>query len=104
MLGAWSWAHGLCALATSRTVFQPDEHWQSLEIAHSIVFGYGYRTWEWKGDAPIRSIAHPASFVPLYTFLQATGLDAYTFIMVGHAFLTLDNRSSATAGPYFCGR
>jgi len=82
MLRAWCLAHALCALATSRTVFQPDEHWQSLEIAHGIVFGYGYRTWEWTGKTPIRSIVHPASFVPLYAFLQACGLDASTFIMV----------------------
>jgi len=82
MLRAWCLAHVLCALATSRTVFQPDEHWQSLEIAHGIVFGYGYRTWEWTGKTPIRSIVHPASFVPLYAFLQACGLDTSMFLMV----------------------
>lgn len=82
MLRAWCWAHVLCALATSRTLFQPDEHWQSLEIAHGIVFGYGYRTWEWTGHTPIRSIVHPASFVPLYALLKACGLDGDTFIMV----------------------
>lgn len=32
----------------SRTFFQPDEYYQSLEPAHSIVFGYGYQTWEWR--------------------------------------------------------
>ena len=25
-----------------RTYFNPDEYWQSLEIAHRLVFGYGY--------------------------------------------------------------
>ena len=35
--------HVLAALAASRTFFQPDEYWQSLEIAHRWVFGYGYR-------------------------------------------------------------
>ncbi|KAJ6296068.1 hypothetical protein OIU78_023996 [Salix suchowensis] len=29
-----------------------DEHWQALEVAHRIVFGYGHLTWEWrKGDS-----------------------------------------------------
>ncbi|GAA5881783.1 hypothetical protein JCM1840_004830 [Sporobolomyces johnsonii] len=31
----------------SRAFFQPDEYWQSLEIAHAWVFGYGWRSWEW---------------------------------------------------------
>ncbi|GAA5909611.1 putative glycosylphosphatidylinositol-alpha 1,2 mannosyltransferase [Sporobolomyces salmoneus] len=32
----------------SRSFFQPDEYWQSLEVAHLLVFGYGYKTWEWR--------------------------------------------------------
>ncbi|GAA5959978.1 hypothetical protein JCM21900_001448 [Sporobolomyces salmonicolor] len=32
----------------SRAFFQPDEYWQSLEIAHAWVFGYGWRSWEWR--------------------------------------------------------
>ena len=31
------------ALAT-RTFFQPDEYFQSLEVAHHAVFGYGHLT------------------------------------------------------------
>jgi len=30
-----------------RTAFNPDEYWQSLEVAHNLVFGYGHLTWEW---------------------------------------------------------
>ena len=69
--------HAVGALLTSRTFFQPDEYWQSLEIAHRIVFGYGYRTWEWTSDPPLRSIVHPALFVPLYKLLDITGASAY---------------------------
>lgn len=76
-------AHALGALATSRTFFQPDEYWQTLEIAHRIVFGYGYQTWEWRGEAPIRSVVHPALFVPLYAVLKETGLDSSAYLMVG---------------------
>ena len=25
-----------------RTFFNPDEYWQSTEVAHRLVFGYGY--------------------------------------------------------------
>lgn len=30
-----------------QTAFNPDEYWQSLEVAHKVVFGYGEVTWEW---------------------------------------------------------
>lgn len=83
----------LVALVTSRTVFAPDEHWQSLEVAHQVVFGYGYQTWEWRdrralvgmsgwGNGPIRSFIYPAFFVPLYWLLQKLGLDE-TILLVG---------------------
>lgn len=89
----WRWLlllRILNAIITSRTVFAPDEHWQSLEIAHRIVFGYGHRTWEWIdrrppreriwgphwGDGPIRSVAYPALFVPAFWLLKVVHLDA----------------------------
>ncbi|GAA6062630.1 hypothetical protein JCM10212_000292 [Sporobolomyces blumeae] len=34
-----------------RSFFQPDEYWQSLEVAHRWVFGFGYETWEWRTKA-----------------------------------------------------
>lgn len=78
------------ALITSRTMFAPDEHWQSLEVAHAFVFdGMGWITWEWGdrrpqserawgahwGDGPIRSFLYPAMFVPGYWLLKMTRLD-----------------------------
>ncbi|GAA6005148.1 hypothetical protein JCM11491_002594 [Sporobolomyces phaffii] len=36
----------------SRAFFQPDEYWQSLEVAHLWVFGYGWKTWEWHTAVP----------------------------------------------------
>ncbi|KAF9448878.1 glycosyltransferase family 22 protein [Macrolepiota fuliginosa MF-IS2] len=59
------------------TVFQPDEYFQSLEPAFHCVFGYGHLTWEWLSEAPIRSIIYPALNIPIYWFLEFTGL-AYT--------------------------
>lgn len=85
--------------ALTRTFFQPDEYWQSLEIAHSAVWGWGYRTWEWRlnfvnaasasswSDGPVRSFAHPALFVPLYWVLKVLRLDG-TFLMVSEPTLS----------------
>eukprot|EP00971_Amphidinium_carterae_P301731 5994383-Amphidinium_carterae.1 len=36
------------------TYFQPDEQWQSLEVAHKWVFGYGHTTWEWDESVALR--------------------------------------------------
>ncbi|KAG6421217.1 hypothetical protein SASPL_117767 [Salvia splendens] len=47
-----------------QTYFNPDEHWQALEIAHRISFGYGHLTWEW--EKGIRSYLHPLIFAALY--------------------------------------
>ncbi|RHY30808.1 hypothetical protein DYB32_004009 [Aphanomyces invadans] len=53
-----------------RTYFNPDEFWQSSEVAHHMVFGYGYLTWEWQPHAQLRGYAHPAIFALLYKSLQ----------------------------------
>ncbi|KAF8643825.1 hypothetical protein AX16_008843 [Volvariella volvacea WC 439] len=63
----------LIALLT-RTFFQPDEYFQSLEPAHHLVFGYGHLTWEWLAPKPIRSVIYPALNVPVYYLLKITGL------------------------------
>lgn len=79
----------IVSIITSRTIFAPDEHWQSLEVAHRIVFGYGFETWEWRdprstnsssnsngwGSGPIRSPLYPAMFVLPYWLLYKLGLD-----------------------------
>jgi len=61
------------ALCT-RTFFQPDEFFQSLEPAHHFVFGYGVLTWEWTISRPIRSFFYPALNVPAYWLLRFTNL------------------------------
>lgn len=62
------------ALAT-QTFFQPDEYFQSLEVAHKLVFGYGHLTWEWLSEQPIRSILYPGLNVPIYYVLKFLYLD-----------------------------
>ncbi|XP_038071487.1 GPI mannosyltransferase 3-like isoform X2 [Patiria miniata] len=57
----------------TQTFFAPDEYWQSLEVAHNIVFGYGYLTWEWRTG--LRGFTHPIIFAVLYKTLQVLNID-----------------------------
>ncbi|KAJ1986761.1 glycosylphosphatidylinositol anchor biosynthesis [Dimargaris cristalligena] len=50
-----------------QTFLLPDETWQSLEVAHHMVFGTGYLTWEWAHR--LRGYAHPWLFAQLYRVL-----------------------------------
>ncbi|KAJ0172779.1 hypothetical protein K1T71_011918 [Dendrolimus kikuchii] len=56
-----------------QTWYVPDEYWQSLEVAHKQVFGYGASTWEWKYG--IRSYLYPSLVSIIYYLLNITGLD-----------------------------
>ncbi|KAI7871727.1 GPI mannosyltransferase 3 [Spinellus fusiger] len=56
-----------------RTYDNPDEYWQAQEVAHRMVFGYGYLTWEWKEH--IRSYIHPLLFAGVYKVLQWLSMD-----------------------------
>ncbi|XP_031128009.1 GPI mannosyltransferase 3 isoform X3 [Ipomoea triloba] len=75
----------LCLVARSinslmvQTYFNPDEHWQALEVAHHITFGYGHLTWEWKKG--IRSYLHPSIFALLYKILTFLKLDSPWFMI-----------------------
>ena len=55
-----------------QTYFDPDETWQSLEVAHLKAFDVGYLTWEWK--AKIRSFVHPFVFYVLYRLMAISNL------------------------------
>ena len=63
-----------------RSYFVADETWQSLEVAHRLVFGYGELTWEWQKG--IRSAIFPSMFALIYRTLKAMGLDNPTTILV----------------------
>ncbi|PSS08222.1 GPI mannosyltransferase [Actinidia chinensis var. chinensis] len=62
-----------------QTYFNPDEHWQALEVAHRFTFGYGHLTWEWKKG--IRSYLHPMVFAFLYKALALFHLDTPLFMI-----------------------
>ena len=58
------------------TFHVPDEYWQSIEVAHRAVFGYGFLTWEWQPSATLRSFLHPALFAAAYRVIDWISLDA----------------------------
>ncbi|XP_059089161.1 GPI mannosyltransferase 3-like [Tigriopus californicus] len=64
----------------SQTWHVPDETWQSVEIAHRMVFGYGYETWEWTEG--IRSYLHPLLFVPGLAWVQALNWDSTRMVIL----------------------
>ncbi|XP_033045936.1 GPI mannosyltransferase 3 isoform X3 [Trachypithecus francoisi] len=57
-----------------QTSFVPDEYWQSLEVAHHMVFNYGYLTWEW--TERLRSYTYPLIFASIYKILHLLGKDS----------------------------
>lgn len=64
----------LSAVFLVQTFFVPDEYYQSLEVAHNFVFGYGYLTWEWQEG--IRSYTYPMMFSFLYKVLKLLDWDS----------------------------
>ena len=56
-----------------KTFFVPDEFWQGPEVAHRIVFGYGYLTWEWRKG--LRGWTSPLIFATSYKLLALFGMD-----------------------------
>ncbi|CAL1542889.1 unnamed protein product [Lymnaea stagnalis] len=57
-----------------QTQYVPDEYWQSVEVAHKMVFGYGYLTWEWREG--LRGYSYPLIFAFFFKILEFLGLDS----------------------------
>lgn len=64
----------LLSVLVVQTYFVADEYYQSLEVAHNFVFGYGHLTWEWHEG--LRSYGFPFLFAILYKVLKVFGLDS----------------------------
>ncbi|CAF1333666.1 unnamed protein product [Rotaria magnacalcarata] len=64
-----------------RTYFIADEYWQTFEIAHSLAFGYGYKTWEWKSDIAIRSYLYPFIISLIYRIIAIFHLDTVSILV-----------------------
>ncbi|XP_076984090.1 GPI alpha-1,2-mannosyltransferase 3 isoform X2 [Tamandua tetradactyla] len=57
-----------------QTSFVPDEYWQSLEVAHHMVFHYGNLTWEW--TEKLRGYTYPLIFASIYKILHLLDKDS----------------------------
>ena len=66
---------------TVQTYFNPDEYWQSLEVAHYDVFGYGHKTWEWAPEWRVRSYSYPAIISAMYYMFKMLHIDT-TFVLI----------------------
>ncbi|CAH8573843.1 unnamed protein product [Schistosoma turkestanicum] len=63
-----------------QTSYVPDEYWQSVEVAHSWVFGYGTLTWEWEPKIALRSPVHPLLISFVYKVIAILGVDSQWMI------------------------
>lgn len=63
----------LCNVFLVQTWFVPDEYWQGPEVAHGMVYGYGYKTWEWREG--IRGYSYPLLFAILFKCIGFLRLD-----------------------------
>lgn len=51
-----------------------------MQVSHDVVYGVGYRTWEW--DEKIRSSLHPLLFSLPLLLLKLTGLDSQFMVVL----------------------
>ena len=65
----------------TRTMFHPDEHQQSVEIAYDLVYGGGNLTWEWDPDYALRPILHPLIYAVVFKILKLLCIDFTTLII-----------------------
>ncbi|KAI9330015.1 Alg9-like mannosyltransferase family-domain-containing protein [Zopfochytrium polystomum] len=80
------------------TFFSPDEYWQSLEVAHHAVFGYGALTWEWTHR--IRGFMHPLLFAAVYKALSVMGLDNSALFILAPKILQAMFAAAADVSVY----
>ncbi|RCI06407.1 hypothetical protein CU098_008785 [Rhizopus stolonifer] len=69
----------------TRTYDNADEYWQGQEVAHYLVFGNGYLTWEWRER--IRSFAHPLAIAAVYKVIQLLGLEHTDLLIMAPRYL-----------------
>ena len=74
------WLYRAVNACLVKTYFHPDEFWQSLEVAHVAVFGYGALCWETLQE--IRGFSFPALFTPVYGLLKLLGLDHVRWLFI----------------------
>ena len=64
----------------SQTWYVPDETWQSVEVAHRVVWAQGHLTWE--SDEAIRSSLLSLPYILVFKVLSLLHLDYQLFVVV----------------------
>jgi phosphatidylinositol glycan class B len=82
----------------TRTYDNPDEYWQGQEVAHHLVFGTGYLTWEWREK--IRSFAHPLVLASVYKLLELLRLDDTSVLVAVPRYLQATLAAIADVATY----
>ena len=54
-----------------------DEYWQGSEVAYRLQYGYGYLSWEWVMDEPIRSPLYQLYLKIGYIICDIVGCGSY---------------------------
>ncbi|ETO27065.1 plasmid maintenance protein [Reticulomyxa filosa] len=89
------------------TFFNPDEYWQSYEVAHHMAFGVGVKTWEWKEEWAIRTYLYPFVLSMIFRLLNGLGMTHYNnyiyVVKVFHGVITacIDYVSICIASHWF---
>ncbi|ORX74035.1 hypothetical protein DL89DRAFT_264024 [Linderina pennispora] len=91
-------AFRLLNVSLVQTYIHPDETWQSLEVAHRSVFGYGFVTWEW--HYTLRGYAHPMMFAVVYKILELLHLDGTRLILTAPYILVAIIAAAADFSTY----
>jgi phosphatidylinositol glycan class B len=84
---------------TASGLFHPDEIFQSLEPAHGVVYGVGFRAWEFAAGA--RPWSTPGVYVLLLGALEALGIDRPEGYLV---VVRLFDALIAASWPWLCFR
>ena len=66
----------------SKSYHHGDETYQSVEVAHYLVFGRGHLTWEWTTENPIRSYVHPLIFASVFKVLNILNIDSTELVVL----------------------
>ena len=77
---AWLVAWRLLWAVLSTSYYVPDETWQSVEVAHRMVWGTGHLTWEWEHG--LRSALPPCLYAAIFWLLATLGLDWQWLVVV----------------------
>lgn len=97
-LAALSGATSLYIGTTDHGIYHPDEIYQTLEVAHRLVYGFGLQAWEWEIGA--RNVALPGLLVPALGVSKLLGLESSpTYLWPTSAFAALLH-AATVAGTY----